>query len=132
MNWKSMFATAYRGQDYSDQQLGADLGKAAKDGVKEAGRATLKFATSDVMDIGGVVLGNTLPGKVVFGVGLAADGIDLYVNGNSAGLAGTGAGFVLQRVSPAFRAMPEWASSRAASGAAYGIEKGVENTYRKQ
>jgi RHS repeat-associated protein len=132
MNWKSMFATAYRGQDYSDQQLGADLGKAAKDGVKEAGRATLKFATSDVMDIGGVVLGNTLPGKVVFGVGLAADGIDLYVYGNSAGLAGTGAGFVLQRVSPAFRAMPEWASSRAASGAAYGIEKGVENTYGKQ
>lgn len=68
--------------------------------------------------------------------GLVADGINFYVNSKSAGLWGFGAGVALQTVSPAFRAMPEWASSRAAAGVFFGIEKGiekgVENTYEKK
>jgi hypothetical protein len=133
MSMNSIFKAGFHGgSNLSDAQAAAEYKAAAKNTAKEAGHATLEFATSDLVDIGGMALGNTLPGKIVAGVGLVADGINFYTNGKSAGLWGFGAGAALQTVSPAFRVMPEWASSRATAGVAFGIEKGVVNTYEKK
>jgi hypothetical protein len=137
MSMKSIFKAGFHGgSNASDAQIAEEYKSAAsgyaQGTVKEAGRTALKFATSDVVDIGGMVLGNSVPGKIVSLGGLAADGIDFYVNSKSAGLWGFGVGTALQTVSPVFKAMPEWASSRAAAGVSFGIEKGVENTYDKK
>jgi hypothetical protein len=99
--------------------------------AKETGPKALNFAGSDLVDIGCMVRGNSVPEKVVVRGGLVADGQALCANNKSADLWGLVAGAALQKVLSAFSAMPECAFSRAADGVSFGIEKVLKTNMRK-